>query len=86
MGWKCNHFLKKNKFVAGPSLPKGLVNSAMATSPDGHGVILFGGSPDDADGDGDTGIYELRYSSNEWTTLPQKLKYNRASHVAIPIP
>ena len=74
----------KNKNVAGPSLPKGLVYSAMATSPDGHGVILFGGSP--VDGDGDTGIYELRYGSNEWTTLPQKLKDNRFGHAVIPIP
>ena len=28
---------------AGPPLPYKLYNSAMATSPDGGGVILFGG-------------------------------------------
>ena len=76
----------KNKCVAGPSLPKGLVHGAMATSPDGHGVILFGGSPNDADEYNYTGILELRYSSYKWTTLPQKLKYNRANHLVIPFP
>merc|ERR1739847_2257 len=32
-----------NKWIAGPELPYKLWNSAMATSPDGGGVILFGG-------------------------------------------
>ena len=65
-------------------MPKGLVNSAMATSPDGHGVILFGGSPDEYNY---TAILELRYSYGmTWTTLPQKLEYNRANHVVIPFP
>ena len=68
-------------------MPKGVSLSAMTTSPDGQGVILFGGMPDDdVEYSTYTAILELRYSSNEWTTLPQKLKYNRASHVAIPIP
>ena len=29
--------------ITGPSLPYGLQDSAMAESPDGRGVILFGG-------------------------------------------
>ena len=29
--------------ITGPSLPYGLYDSAMAESPDGRGVILFGG-------------------------------------------
>ena len=37
---KCNLYF--NMF-AGPPLPYKLYNSAMATSPDGGGVILFGG-------------------------------------------
>ena len=37
---KCNLYFN---IFAGPSLPYKLYNSAMATSPDGGGVILFGG-------------------------------------------
>ena len=68
-------------------MPKGVSLSAMAKSPDGQGVILFGGMPDDdVEYSTYTAILELRYSSNEWTTLPQKLKNNRFGHVVIPIP
>ena len=67
---------------AGPELPFKLSNSAMATSPDGGGVILFGGS---SYGGIDT-ILELRFNAYEWTELPQKLNQPRNSHVVIPIP
>ena len=69
---------------AGPSLPYGLEDSAMATSPDGGGVILFGGYNKDKRAKEDT-ILELRYDSDKWTTLPQKLKQPREAHVVIPI-
>ena len=72
---------------AGPDLPYKLYDSAMATSPDGGGVILFGGN------DADKGVFgakedtllELRYDADECTILPQKLKQARMSHVVIPI-
>ena len=70
---------------AGPSLPYGLEDSAMATSPDGGGVILFGGYNTDKSGKEDK-ILELRFGANEWTVLPQKLNQPRSGHVVIPIP
>ena len=69
---------------AGPPLPYKLDFSAMATSPDGGGVILFGGINRDKSANEDT-ILELRYDSDKWTKLPQKLKQSRAEHVVIPI-
>ena len=69
---------------AGPSLPFKLTSSAMATSPDGGGVILFGGWNIDKYVFEDT-LLELRYDSDKWTTLPQKLKQPRYKHVVIPI-
>ena len=68
---------------AGPSL---LVHwSAMATSPDGEGVILFGGYNYDKDETVDS-LLELRYDSEQWTELSKKMKQPRSSHVVIPIP
>ena len=77
----CNLYFN---IFAGPPLPYKLYNSAMATSPDGGGVILFGGS-NDAKGANEDTILELRYDSEKWTKLPQKLKKSRAEHVVIPI-
>ena len=68
---------------AGPSLPYN-GDSAMATSPDGGGVILFGGYNYDKDAIEDT-LLELRFGSDRWITLPQKLSQPRDSHVVIPI-
>ena len=70
---------------AGPSLPYGLEDSAMATSPDGGGVILFGGYNFNKHESEDR-LLELRYDSEQWTELSQKLKQHRRSHVVIPIP
>ena len=67
---------------AGPELPYKLSRSAMATSPDGGGVILFGGW---SYAYKDT-ILELRFDADEWTELPQKLNQPRQQHVVIPIP
>ena len=67
---------------SGPSLPYSVEGSAMATSPDGGGVILFGG-----DGHGRTKdtLLELRFCADKWTTLPQKLNQRRFGHVVIPL-
>ena len=70
---------------AGPSLPYELGLSAMATSPGGGGVILFGGYNGDKKAKEDT-ILELRLGVNEWTQLPQTLNQSRHKHVVIPIP
>merc|ERR1712062_198902 len=77
-----------NNWIPGPSLPYELWLSAMATSPDGGGVILFGGSTFNKDDDilGTNKILELRFGANEWTVLPQKLNQPRQYHVVIPIP
>ena len=78
---KCNLYFN---IFAGPPLPYKLHHSAMATSPDGGGVILFGGYNEDKGWREDT-ILELRYGSDKWTTLPQKLKQPRSGHVVISI-
>ena len=58
----------------------------MAPSPDGNGVILFGG----VSGSGylDT-ILELKADGQgwvgSWTTLSTKLQYAREKHVVIPV-
>ena len=70
---------------AGPSLPYKVYDSAMATSPDGGGVILFGGYNYDKGAKEDT-LLELRFGADKWTPLPQKLNQPRAYHVVIPIP
>ena len=70
---------------AGPSLPIRLGFSAMATSTDGGGVILFGGWNANIRVEEDT-LLELRYDSDEWTPLAEMLKLPRVSHVVIPIP
>ena len=70
---------------AGPSLPYKLYSSAIATSPYGGGVILFGGVNYDKSGKDDI-ILELQFEADEWTVLPQKLNQPREKHVVIPIP
>ena len=70
---------------SGPSLPYKLASSAMATSPNGGGVILFGGRNDDKSANEGT-ILELRFNADEWTPLPQKLNQPRKQYVVIPIP
>ena len=67
----------------GPELPYGLYASAMATSPDGNGVILVGGTSNS------DSILELKADGQgwvrEWTTLSTKLQYARNSHIVIPV-
>ena len=82
-----------NQLSTGPDLPYPIRGTAMASSPDGNGVILFGGnnwpysqlhftasSPLDT-------ILELRSNgqgwASSWTTLTTKLKHSREYHVVI---
>ena len=72
----------------GPSLPNDLWLHAMATSPGGGGVILFGGWTSYKGGTGgiQDKILELQFEDNEWTVLDQKMDQPRQNHVVIPIP
>ena len=73
----------------GPKLPYDIRAGAMASSPDGKGVILFGGKRQVPDLDTYSDILELRSDGKgwvgSWTTLTAKLKYPRFYHVVIPI-
>ena len=76
---------KNNIFcIIGPSLPYGLYSSAMAESPDGRGVILFGGWSDE--NDYEKRILELRAGANSWNSLDITLYNGRKQHVVIPLP
>ena len=65
--------------IKGPSLPYDLEVSAMAKSPDGRGVIRFGGLGDRIK------ILELRAGANSWTILDITLENGRYRHVVIPL-
>ena len=71
----------------GPELPYGLISSAMATSPDGNGVILVGG--EDSSYNTLDSILELKADGQgwvgSWTTLTTKLQYARRYHIVIPV-
>ena len=69
--------------ITGPSLPYSLSQSAMAKSPDGRGVILFGGRSDE--NDYEKRILELRADDNSWTILDKTLENGRYAHVVIPL-
>ena len=69
--------------IIGPTLPFNYVlNSAMAESPDGNGVLMFGGQI----GDLPDKIIQLRAGANSWAILNQTLKYAKYQHTVIPIP
>ena len=60
----------------------------MAESPDGKGVLLFGGK---TGAGADTNkisnkILELRAGADSWTILDVTLQEGRYSHTVIPIP
>ena len=61
----------------------------MASSPDGNGVLLFGGLIIDNAENQLASILELRSDGKgwvgPWTTLTAKLQYPRSYHVVIPI-
>ena len=69
--------------ITGPSLPYGLYDSTMAESPDGRGVILFGGWSDE--NYAEKRILELREGDNSWTILDKTLENGRNGHVVIPL-
>ena len=62
-------------------MPYDLFFSAMAESPDGRGVLLFGGVSDENDYE-DT-ILELRAGANSWNILDITLKNGRKYHNVI---
>ena len=64
-------------------MPYPLALSAMAQSPDGKGVLLFGGHRG-AD-HFDVRIVELRAGANSWKILDITMEYKRFDHVVIPL-
>ena len=54
----------------------------MAESPDGRGVLLFGG--DRGGNSYEDRILELRAGANSWNILNTTLKYTRKRHMVIP--
>ena len=56
----------------------------MAESPDGRGVLLFGGESDEDPYE--NRILELRAGADSWNILDVSLNYGRGSHVVIPLP
>ena len=70
-------------YITGPLLPYVLAYSAMAESPDGRGVILFGGWSDE--NYAEKRILELREGDNSWTILDKTLENGRNGHVVIPL-
>ena len=72
----------------GPDLPFGIAYSAMAPSPDGNGVILFGGEQLSSPYYLDI-ILELKADGQgwvgSWTTLTTKIQYGRSRHIVIPV-
>ena len=69
--------------ITGPSLPYALWYSAMAESPDGRGVLLFGG--DSTENDYEKRILELRAGADAWNILDVFMKNGRSGHVVIPL-
>ena len=70
-------------FITGPSLPNVVAASAMAKSPDGRGVLLFGGLSKGNSYEGK--ILELRAGANSWNILDITLQNKRSSHIVIPL-
>ena len=71
--------------ITGPSLPYLLYDSAMAESPDGKGVLIFGGYNQD-EKIMENRILELRAGADSWTILNVTLQKGRSRHTVIPIP
>ena len=71
--------------IIGPYLPHGLMYSAMAESPDGRGVLLFGGRRYGDKSSDEDRILEWRAGANSWNILDITLKNIREAHVVIPL-
>ena len=69
--------------ITGPSLRYGLAYSAMAESPDGRGVLLFGGWREY--NQYEERILELRAGADAWNILDVSLENARSHHVVIPL-
>ena len=69
--------------ITGPALPYGLDNSAMAESPDGRGVLLFGGISHE--NSYEDRILELHAGANSWNILDITLENGRNRHMVIPL-
>ena len=67
--------------ITGPHLPYARTNSAMAKSPDGRGVLLFGGCSDE--NSYEDRILELHAGANSWNILDITLENGRNGHVVI---
>ena len=80
---KCLSTTKSN--ITGPSLPpyhfSGFLVQTVAESPDGRGVLLFGGVDTEYEGI----IFELNIGANFWKTLDISLQCGRILHVVIPL-
>ena len=68
--------------MIGPSLPYVLMYSAMTKSPDGRGVIIFGGH---TAWYSEKRILELRAGASSWTIFDMTLENGRSNHVVIPL-
>ena len=68
-------------------MPYGLYDIAMAESPDGRGVLLFGGTSFDENRrtENERRILELRAGAESWNILDVTLKNARSEHVVIPL-
>ena len=64
-------------------MPYALRHSAMTESPDGEGVLLFGGI--NSNGGYEDRILELRAGASSWNILNITLQYGRSSHIVIPL-
>ena len=72
--------------ITGPSVPYHFDSSAMTGSPDGRGVLLFGGAIPDEDEDARDTILELRAGANSWTAILNiTLQNGRRDHIVIPL-
>ena len=74
-------------FISGPKLPFKLEDSQMVTSSTGS-VVLVGGFNHDERKES-SALLELRQTSSgslEWKRMEQNLRFERRSHVVIPIP
>ena len=70
--------------ITGPDLPYKIHRSAMASSEDKKGVIIFGGDTEDPLDR--SIILEHRSGSEIWNKLPTTFPTGRRGHVVIPLP
>ena len=69
--------------ITGPSLPYLLGQSTMAESPDGRGVLLFGGCGNEWNIE--DRILEFKAGANSWIILNITLQNRRHQHAVIPL-